>query len=164
MKNLTLILLAVVSMAFASCGGGKVKLADPPIEYATELSSNDYNDYYSLEGCLEVKDAALRYLGKSDSRRRDEADHYHYSVTVRVEVVKEPAEKGQSLIAEICLYDKNGAFLNSDYLYRESGFKKGEIISLVGHFYASKDEDLALKEIEDIETVSLKNVHSMTDL
>ena len=101
-------MLAVVSMALVSCGGGKdegLKPAEPVITY--ESANKDYKT--DLRDCLQVKNVVIRENGL-----------YDVSVTAQIEMVKEPSESIQWISTGIELLDKNGARICG-----ESGFMGG---------------------------------------
>ena len=95
MKKLTLVMLAVISMALISCGGGKNETkegakeetkvakvyepATPAIMYkATDDRENVFKNELSVRDCFEVKKVALA-----------KADLYEVAVTVTLEALKD---------------------------------------------------------------------------
>ena len=103
MKKLAFIMLAVVVIALVSCGGGgSLKPADPEIYYAS-LNETDvkYLGKVDIEGCLKIKKALVNETGSNS-----------ISVTVDVEMVKEPSEPiSGTVAADIQVLDKNGGVI-----------------------------------------------------
>ena len=102
MKKLALIMLAVVSMALVSCGGGKkagVEIASPAISYQN-VNENDLfdSDKVNIKDCLSVKSVAIRENGSQV-----------ISVTAQVEMIKQPSKTCDYIIAKVELLDENGA-------------------------------------------------------
>ena len=103
MKKIMLLMLAIVSLVLASCGGGgSLKPADPEIYYAS-LDKTDvkYLGRVDIEGCLKIKKALINETGSNS-----------ISVTVDVEMVKEPSEPiSGTVAADIQVLDKNGGVI-----------------------------------------------------
>lgn len=151
MKKIALIMLAVVSMALVSCGGGKdegVKPASPAITYDNNASI--------LNGCFEVKNVALR-----------EKSMYEIEVTATLEVIKDIPELGnledesvgrppfKSMDSKLYVYDKNMAQIGiSKYgLVDVLGKKKGDIINFSR---PAKLDIMASEAIKDAKFVGIK--------
>lgn len=139
MKKLTLIMLAIVSMALVSCGGGEdegVKPANPAIIYNDNASI--------LDGCFEVKNVAIR-----------QTSLYEISVTATLEVIKDVPPLGlcpeisdpyKSMNTVLYVYDKNMAKIcNTKYALPEIiNKKKGDIINIS---QKTKDLDILASEV-----------------
>ena len=102
MKKLALIMLAVVSMALVSCGGGKkagVEIASPAISYQN-VNENDLLNLgnVNINDCLSVKSVAVRDNGT-----------LAISVTAQEELIKKPSKPCDYIMAKVELLDENGA-------------------------------------------------------
>ena len=119
MKKLALILLAVVSMALVSCGGGsgnEVKLASPSITY--EHSS--LNSRVSLADCLSVKHLEVK-----------ETNTNEITVSGEIEIVQTPEYKIYRGYygGDIQLLDEDGEVVLEEgfYLSDLKDGKKGDV-------------------------------------
>lgn len=108
-------MLAIVSMAFVSCGGGGVKLADPAIQYSTSPDPSQH--HFDIKDCLKVQDVAISVQG-SDK----------VLVACTVELVKEPSQPISSVNAALVVLDKNNVEIGRKWGYF-SVSKKGDVSS-----------------------------------
>lgn len=96
MKRIALIMLAVVSMALVSCGGGEaVQPADPAIIYDT-FSVDDHDDFFvNINNCLQIKKVSIAEIASE------------VFVTVVVEMIKEPCAPICDINGDVEILDKN---------------------------------------------------------
>ncbi len=129
-------MLAVVSMALVSCGGGKsdggVKPADPAITY--DAATDRYQ--VEIRDCLQVKKVSIRENGL-----------YKVSVTAQIEMVKEPSEPIQWIRAGVEVLDKNEAqicnYTTFGGMVLEGVVHKGD----VGSLSCEIDTDILASEV-----------------
>jgi len=132
-------MLAVVSMALASCGGGDegVKPADPAVTYETVTGKDKDKEYrVELRDCLQVKKVSIRGNGI-----------YKVSVTAQIEMVKEPSEPIQWIRAGVEVLDKNEAqickYTTFGGMVLEGVVHKGD----VGSLSCEIDTDILASEV-----------------
>ena len=150
-------MLAVVSMALVSCGGGGggLKPAKPAITYSTSEESVDLKD------CLKVESVAIR---KSES--------FEVIVSAKVEMIKEPSEPFNSIKAAVEVLDENEAQIcrsknqtgeNNAKYYKTDAFlsgvsHKGDVGTVTWTVYAGIGAD---KVVEDARFVRLLNARAL---
>lgn len=144
MKKLALIMLAVISMALVSCGGGSgVKPADPAITY-DEHPSSEFQT--CIKDCLKVISVSLR-----------ENSLYETSVSAKVELVEEPSEPIQWVKCGCEILDKNEARIaRAGEWYCDAAHlsKKGDVGTI--SFIVETEEGLyASKVVEEARFVRL---------
>lgn len=135
MKKLALIMLAVVSMALVSCGGGSgdVKLADPPVTY--------YHDSDEID--VEVKINSFDVKASGDDK------------TIKVSAKIELTSKGFSLKTLEEIYAKAKLLDKNEEVVAESKSEGVEIVNIgeVGLFSTEIDPEEGLTASETLEKV-----------
>jgi hypothetical protein len=141
MKKLALIMLAVVSMALVSCGGGGIQPASPDILYKGDGSK--------LDGYLKVKEVSARVEGE------------YITATAILEVVKDIPEMSKTLIngekrtyeyshSSLSLFDKDMMILG-DNIGNHLSFlnkKQGETITLSSTIKTDMPSSEAIKKVK----------------
>jgi len=165
MKKLALIMLAVVSMALVSCGGGGGngqgdKKNSKKYEPATPAITYDQNDYYNvpLKGCFEVKNVGIR-----------ENSLYELGVSVTLEALQDVSS--DDIYGYIVVYDENMAQIGEPEKNRyhhpvsaeglPTNAEKGDVFTINGKIdlsalSAGTTAQKALAEIKYVQIKELK--------
>lgn len=164
MKKLALIMLAVVSMALVSCGGGGGneqgdKKNSKKYEPATPAFTYDQTDFYNvpLKGCFEVKNVGIR-----------ENSLYELGVSVTLEALQDVSSN--YIYGYIVVYDENMAQIGEpekntyDFPVSAEGLptnaEKGDVFTINGKIYLSLGTT-AQKALEEIKYVQIKELKAL---
>ena len=177
MKKLTLVMLAVISMALISCGGGKNETKEGAKEETKVAKVYEPATPAFLYKAVEIEmcDISVRDCFEMKRINLAEAADWTVSVTVTLEALQDAparyysdgtfAESLSLVTGTIVLYDENMVEIQSESgdEYNENGGyakfnnyeKKGDVCMMSAHI---KYKDIASKILEKAKYVQIKNM------
>ncbi len=150
-------MLAVVSMALVSCGGGDgkskseskkpvVEMADPPFIFN---KADDYYENVPLKGCFKVKQVTVADAGV-----------LNVNVSVTLEALQDV--DSEDIYADIHVFDENMGDLNGKncFVHHYGSVEKGDVIVITGKVQLTGSH---VHPSEVVRYVQLQEMHGQKD-